>query len=476
MATKRTDLRGRTRIYTDVEEIKSDNVSQVLQDALEVHDKNASDIDYLYGYYKGDQAIASRQKTFNTSVLNKICVNRAKQITDFKTGYLLSAPIQYIDAAANDSEEEIENNDLDTINRWMKAENKQLLDMRTAIWQSICGTAFRMGDVREERPEDTMPPFVAYDLDPRNSFVVYSSRLGHKSMMGVTFVTDEDDKKTYYCYTFNQRFTIDSDYNIIETKSHILGQVPIIEYPLNDALLGDFEVVIPLLDAINSAESDRLDSIDTYVEAILITKGMEIEGDQTKFMQMLKELGGLQLPKDGDAFYLTLELNQQQTQTFVDALYDEIITICGLPNRHRESTSSSDTGSAIILRDGWSESEARAKATEAFFKASERRFLDLILLICNTVGGTDVLVTDVDIQFPRRNYTNDSANVTNLITMLSNDWVTPEFAYAHSNLTPDPHRDFLLAKKWHDEQESAQEQELASIAEPEDVSETGYVL
>jgi hypothetical protein len=58
--------------------------------------------------------------------------------------------------------------------------------------------------------------------------------------------------------------------------------------------------------------------------------------------------------------------------------------------------------------------------------------------------------------FPRRNYTNDTANVDNFIKLLSTDWVAPEQAFEHSNMFPDPHSEFLRAKAWHDQQESEQ--------------------
>lgn len=457
------DLFGRTIIYTDAEEITSANIAEVLSDAVDTHGDNEDDADYLYDYYKGDQLIKSRTKTYNDTVVNKIVVNRCKQITDFNIGYLLSSSIQYVDAAANDTDEDVENNDLNQLNTWMRLCNKDRHDITLARWQSITGTGYRMALPKAdgERLDDEDPPFDIYDLDPRYTFVVYSSRLGHKPMLGVTYVTLEDDTVLYYCYTDSEYICIDGDDNILESSPHILGTVPIIEYPLNDARLGDFEPVIPLQDAINAEESDRQDSEDQLVDAILCVSGMQID-DETNFMTMLKEQRGLILPENAKAWYLTLEHNQQQAQTLIDGYYDELLTICGMPNRNGGS-STSDTGAATILRDGWSDTETRARQKENMFKESEREFLRLVLLICNSMGGTDLYLSDIDIVFPRRAYSNDSSNVANLITMLSNDWVPPEWALEHSNLTPDPHRDWLKFKKWHDAQEAADVDELASI-------------
>lgn len=474
MAIQRSDLRGRSVIYTDVDEITPQNVNDVLEDALETHNTNSNDIDYLYGYYRGDQAIASRTKDFNENILNRICVNRAYEISNFKVGYLLSAPIQYIDKAANDREEEIENNDLDRLNQWMESRDKEQSDFDVALWQSICGTAYRMILPNPEMNELDDCPFVVYNPDPRYTFVVYSSKIGHKPMMGVTYVELEDDKTLYYCYTDKQYFEIlDGE---VTTQSHIMGRVPIIEYPASEARLGDFEVVLSLMDATNNISSDAVDAEDQFVQAILCLYGMDIPDSQkATFLQSLKENGGLLLPEGAKAEYLTLVLNQEQTQTALDNIYDEILTICGMPNRNLGGTSTSDTGYAVILRNGYSQAEARANNTERMFKKAERKFLDLAIFICNNMGGTNILASDVGILFPRRNYTNDSANVSNLVTLLSNDWVTPEFAYQHSNLTADPHRDFLLAKKWHDEQEQKAVNELMTATADNDTHDSEAV-
>ena len=54
--------------------------------------------------------------------------------------------------------------------------------------------------------------------------------------------------------------------------------------------------------------------------------------------------------------YLVSNLNQGETQTLVDHMYQTVLTICGMPNRNGGS-STSDTGSAVIMRDGWSAAE-----------------------------------------------------------------------------------------------------------------------
>ena len=460
------ELHGRTVIYTDAEEITSQNVVDVLKKANEKNQTNVSEIEYLYDYYKGDQPILERKKDFNDNILNTIVENHANEIVSFKTGYFLSAPIQYIDNG-----EDVVTNDLTMVNSWLDLESKEDSDLQLAEWFSICGTAFRMILPKEERIDDTDSPFEFFTLDPRTTMVVYSSKLGHKPMMGVTWVQLADEDKTvYYCYTDREFFTIMDD-KVESTVAHALGAVPVIEYPANNARMGDFEIVIGLLDAINNVQSDRADGVEQFIQAILCLENMQLDTDsEGEFMQRLKEVGGMFIPEGGKAYYLQQQLNQGDTQTLKDDLYEAVLYICGMPNRNG-GTSTSDTGSAVLLRDGWSAAEARAKNTEICFKKSERKFLNMVLFIANNMGGTNLGMTQVGIRFPRRNYTNDSSKVTNLVTMLSNDWIAPQAAYEHSDMFPDPDAAFAEAKKWHDEQELKNAQALMNVPDEEEDDE-----
>lgn len=448
-------LNGRTAMYTDVEEVTAQNVSDVIDDVSGTQSANSSDVSYLYAYYRGDQPILSREKTYNTEICNRVVENRAKEVTDFHVGYLLSAPIQYIDARTANSDEVLtakkaQSSDIATLSRWMRSEAKEASDMEVAFWQSVCGTAYRMLSPKDQAPEDDGDaPFEIVDLDPRYTYVVYSSAPSHRPVLGVTYVEDSEGNRTTYAYTDAATFVVDSDGNVT-SGTHQMGRVPIVEYPSGPARMGDFEPVVPLLDAINAAESDRVDGIDQFVQAIMVLRGVDV-GDMSEFLTSVKEEGGLQIPNaDGSVSYLSLDMNQTQQQTLVDGLYDAVLKVCAMPNPH-SGFNTSDTGSAVILRDGYSATEAYASQTETWFRRSERSFLDMAIDFCDVAGGLSLSHQDVDIRFPRRNYTNDSANVSNLIAMLNSDRVHPELAFEHCDMFPDPHEAYLKSMAWYRE-------------------------
>ena len=301
--------------------------------------------------------------------------------------------------------------------------------------------------------EDDESPFEIYTLDPRNTFVVYNNGLGNKPILGVKYVVDENGVVHYSCYSDHEYFEI-VESKVIFYDTHILGEIPIIEYPLNMARIGAFELVIPLLDAINLTDSNRLDGVEQFIQALMLFHNVDISSED---FDELRERGAIKF-KDIDPQlkaeinYLVSNLNQGETQTLVDHMYQTVLTICGMPNRNGGS-STSDTGSAVIMRDGWSAAEARAKDSELMFKKSERIFLKVVLNICRTLADMDLKVCNVEIRFTRRNYENILQKAQVLDLMLKNNKIHPRLAFEHCGLFVDSDLAYTLSAEYAEEQE-----------------------
>ena len=439
---------GRRVITTDVTEITAENVVGVLEEAMKLHEKNRSEIDYLWKYYKGEQPVLQRKKTVRPEICNRIVENRANEIVSFKTGYLCGEPIQYI---GRNCEESVTSN-IGTLNEYMFLVDKPALDQEIVEWGMICGTAYRLVlDNSAYDAESDEAPFEMYTLDPRDSFVVYSNDVKRKRMLGVKYNTDDFGQKTFSAYTDSMYFTI-KDGKVLEQKAHALGVEPIIEYPANNARLGSFEIVLPLLDAINNIESNRMDGIEQFVQAFVKFINCDITKED---FEALKDLGAIKVKSsDGqqaDVDIVTNELNQQQTQTLKDDAYQAVLTICGMPNRNGGS-STSDTGSAVLLRDGWSLAESRAKDSELMFKRSEKETLKLVLKFINTFAGLDLKLKDIDMKFTRRNYDNIQSKSQVLVSMLQQPKIHPLLAFTHCGLFSDPESAYTMSNDYHEEQ------------------------
>jgi SPP1 family phage portal protein len=436
-------------ILTDETEVNIGNVVQILRKALPYHWKNRSEISYLWSYYKGRQPILNRVKEVRPEITNKIVENRANEIVSFKSGYLMGEPLQYVSRGNAENIADA----INQLNEFVFAEEKPAKDKELADWFHICGTSFRMVLPDEMAGEDDESPFEIYTLDPRNTFVVYNNGLGNKPILGVKYVVDENGVVHYSCYSDHEYFEI-VESKVISYDTHILGEIPIIEYPLNMARIGAFELVIPLLDAINLTDSNRLDGVEQFIQALMLFHNVDISSED---FDELRERGAIKF-KDIDPQlkaeinYLVSNLNQGETQTLVDHMYQTVLTICGMPNRNGGS-STSDTGSAVIMRDGWSAAEARAKDSELMFKKSERIFLKVVLNICRTLANMDLKVCNVEIRFTRRNYENILQKAQVLDLMLKNNKIHPRLAFEHCGLFVDSDLAYTLSAEYAEEQE-----------------------
>ena len=446
------EMYGRRVITTDAVALTDANIVEQVNKAFETHGLNRGEIQYLWDYFRGKQPILQRVKTVRPEICNKIVENRANEIVSFKVGYLCGEPIQYVGRNGDESV----SRGIAELNEMMFSENKATQDKEVVEWQMIGGTAYRLA-LPDTRGEEDDAPFELFTLDPRDTFVVYSSEVGNKPMFAVKYRVDSNNDRICSVYSTEWYWRIVGD-KIVESKPHALGMIPIFEYPANNARLGAFEIVMPMLDAINTVASNRMDGVEQFIQAFVKFVNCDIDEEQFK---ALKDLGAIKVKSvDGtsaDVSIVTQELNQQQTQTLVDYLYQTVLTICGMPNRNGGS-STSDTGAAVIMRDGWSLAESRAKDSELMFKKSEHEMLKLILRIIRDTEGMsedicNLRLKNLSLQFTRRNYENVQSKSQVLVSMLQQNKIHPRLAFTSSGLFTDPESAYQLSKEYSEEQE-----------------------
>ena len=445
------EMYGRRKITTDATEITGGNIISELEDAFSTHLLNRGEIEYLWNYYRGKQPILKRKKKVRPEICNRIVENRANEIVSFKVGYLCGEPIQYVGRNSDESVSQA----IAELNEMMFSENKATQDKEVVEWQMICGTAYRLILPDKKRSEDDAP-FEMNTLDPRDTFVVYSTDVGNKPVFAVKYRTDRENRRIASVYTSKEYWKI-IDNEVVDHKLHALGMIPIFEYPANNARQGAFEIVLPLLDAINMVASNRMDGIEQFIQAFIKFINCDITAEDFK---ELKDLGAIKVKSsDGqqaDVDIVTNELNQMQTQTLVDYLYQTVLTVCGMPNRNGGS-STSDTGSAVVLRDGWSAAETRAKDSELMFKKAEQEPLKFILrIIRDTRGLSDALYSlrlrDIDTRFTRRNYDNIQSKSQVLVSMLQQNKIHPRLAFTSCGLFCDAENAYQMSMDYYEEQ------------------------
>lgn len=416
-------LYGRRKIRTDQLNITDDNIVEVLSKAVIDHDYNLSEIDHLWNVYRGKMPIIGKTKEFRENINNIVCENRALQAVEFYQGYVFGEPIQY----TRRGDDESLNDELKWLNDAMYAKDKISCDNKLAEWMLIAGVAPRFVF------PDKATGFNIYSLDPRFAFNVYGNTLGEPVVMSVKFIVREDNQRVYDVYTSNMHFRLEGDV-LVEKNAHTMGKPPLVEYCLNEARMGIFEPVLTIQDALNKLQSNRVDDVEQVVNSILTILGGSIDSET---MASVQELGALSLPDGVDAKYLSAALAQSDTQVLKEDLMAAITEIIGLPNRNGGS-STSDTGSAVLLRDGWEVADAKAKRIETNFKSAEKEMLRLAMNFSGTFLKSRLSVADIGIQFTRRNYENIQSKATVLNMMLSNPKIHPELSFQHCGMFADP--------------------------------------
>lgn len=449
---------GRQVIYSATDKITAGNLLEELHRALLIHQKNAAEIDTLYWYRRGRQPVLSRNKEVRPEINNRVVENHALEIVDFKTGYSFGSPVQYVrrDAAGRDGTKADEVSErISLLNEYMSDEDKAAQDKELAEWMFTAGVGYRMVLPAGGRGQDESP-FEMDVLDPRSCFVVYHSGFGKHPLMGVQIVARKDKSPKYCVYTPGDYYEVEEN-QIISTGRHIMGGVPLVEYPANNIRIGAFEPVVGLLDALNTASSDRLNGIEQFVQSFM--KFVNCDIDENSF-KALKELGAIKIKApagmQADVDLISSELNQTEAQVAVDHFYQMVLTICGMPDRQGANRTTGDTGQAVILRDGWSAAESKAQDVETVFRRSEKLFLRLALKIARDMRGLDLKVSDIEVKFTRNKTDNLLVKTQGLQNILEAG-IHPQTAIQTCGLFSDPEQVYLdslpYLQKWMEQKE-----------------------
>ena len=448
-------LCGRLDIFSSVEEVNARNVATEVNEAITYHNTNLISEEYLYWYRRGIQPVLNRTKERNTYVLTKCLENHAQEIVTFKNGYFLQEPATYCSRKAGVQRK------IDKLNEYVYRSGKYEADNIVADWFHTVGK----GVLYVEETENQDIPFRAYALDPRSAFVVYSMAPGKRPVYGVNIVkigrkTKVDVYTNDYIYRLSggsvgEKTTSYPDYQTLavileKVEKNPLGHIPIIEYRYDSVNMGAFESVISLLDCINQVQSGRIDGVEQFIQSVIVAVNCQFEEGTTA--DDIKKQGMILLSSIGenkaDFKILSEELNQDQTQTLVDNLYDQVLRIVAMPSTTKGGRSTSDTGAAVLFRDGWEQAGTSCRNTEDHWRHSDIYFREIVLDILSRrklISGLSPV--DFDLNFVRNETANVQAKAQAFNTLLSSG-LHPELAAKKSGVSNDPVSDIKMSEKY----------------------------
>ena len=457
-------LVGRLPIYTSIERFNPAYPSEIVKEVTEgmsIHGQNLLAMEELYWYRRGVTPIYAKTKQVRDDINNRVNVNYAEAIVDFKNGYFYTQPAMYISR----KEGKKITNKVDKLNEYLFRSGKHTADNKLVDWFHTVGKA----DLFVQSNDDPEVPFKAYALDPRSTFVARSMEPGnrpvyavHSVVQGEKLVIDVwDDTNVYKLEgTVTGKVTTPTpNYmvtptQVVEVRPNPLKRVPIIEYYYNSVCMGAFEAAIPLLDSISKLQSDRLDGVDQFIESLLVFYNCELGEDEDGnplTPQYIRAMGAVFLKSIGenkaDLKEISSQLDQSQTQVFIDNLYDQVLTICGMPLIDRQGSRNHATGMVALVDNGWFQADVAARNTEDLFRESNAQFDEIITDILREKGLLDIKPTDFFLQFVRNETANIQSKAQAFQTLLAAG-MHPELAASKSGVSNDPVADMKMSEKY----------------------------
>lgn len=443
------EYKGRKKIYTDVKEITYENVISVLNRALSDHQYNRTQIDFLVNFEKGLQPL-QRKKVVRKEIDVHSISNLAHQITEFWLGYFWGNHMAFVQKSdkhpkGNSSTEN--DSAITLLNQMYDAEDMEMKDQILAYYLEVCGTCCQLIDIKREEDESA---FDLVTLNPRYSFVVYSSDAYERPMMGVSFSENENGDCIYTCITKGRVYIIKNATKIIngEKKSEIyhaehsgeanpFGMVNIIEFERSTDRTGVFERQIDELNALNILESDLVNDVAQTTQANWWGNDIQLEEDEqgnVKGIQggqwiITKTAGSGQKP---DIKALVLNYDYTGVLQNIQAKHDGILERTFTP-KQTEQSGGSTTG-ATSLSSGWTATEAVACKQAQIIKSAykQRNKLALIAIQKSPYISVDnellkLKNTDIEIR-PIRQKTFDLCSKVNALATMIQNQIHPRIA------------------------------------------------
>lgn len=330
----------------------------------------------LQGYYQGEHDILERKKIDPNKPNNKLVVNYAKLITDIATGYFMGIPVTY------DSDEKQALSDIFDV---LDDNYEEDVNYELAKQISISGKAFELVYANEESNVEFKP------VDNASIIPVYTDCIQERLLFAIRsyevkdiLTGDTQQKAEVYTKEYTIYFEQGSGtMTEVERQEHYFGDIPVIEYSNNNEALGDFEVVLSLIDAYNKTQSDSANDFEDFTDAFLYLVGYG--GTQREDIEKMKENKVLLLDKEGQAGWLIKNINDAAVENYKDRLQADIHSVSQTPDLTDEKFAGNVSGESMKYKTWGLEQVSAIK--ERKFKTGLIKRLKLISHYLNIKGG-----------------------------------------------------------------------------------------
>ncbi len=270
--------------------------------------------------------------------------NFAKYITHINNGYMLSNPVSYNFAKGVKK--------TDALIEAYKAQSIDDHDAELAESLSVFGRAYERIYVDEDSNIEST------ELDPKNTFVIYDNSVKHRKLYAVNYEPVYDDKgravKDQYGLTIIDPRTIRrykyAGGNLVPSEAdepHFFAEVPVIEFPNNKRLKGDYESVLTLIDDYDILQSDRITDREELVDAILAFYGVKMTTEDKEDIKKKRTVG---LPADAKGEYIVKDVDEAGADILRQTLAADIHKFSMTPDLSDKEFAGNSSGVAILYK------------------------------------------------------------------------------------------------------------------------------
>lgn len=461
---------GRIEIFTDVPEINSANIIEVLRNAFAQHQQNVTKYNFLLNYEAGEQPL-KRTKKYRSDINCKCVDNIANEVTEFNLGFKWGHPITLVQRGDSDTVANL----VRKLNNFYEDQEIRAKQQKLGRFVEICGVGYTYVDINSEDA-----PFLIESLDPRFTFVVRSSYyIDRRVMLGVTYRRASNGSNYFTCFTKDRRYEVENTHEVLNGnvvsknpekwgqiersgEENPLGVVPIVEWIRSYDRMGCFERQISEMDNLNLLISDFTNDVEQNTQCVWHANDTEfpkevVENEDGNKVETTKS------PQSGQ--WLVTQTTMDGKTPFVKPLavdYDYsgmlnniitrrslILQKCNVPQRNDNSGGS--TGVAMSDATGWSAAESSASKQQNIMESCKMQEVAIVLRAIkkSSMDGvedlTELKKTDIQPSIKRQK-TYELTVKTNAISTLIAHGFALEDAISVAPLFEDPAQTIIRSR------------------------------
>ena len=238
--------------------------AKVLNKYIQLHQKVISRYDYLYNMYINEPEIFEMPKKAQFKPDNRLAVAFPKYMVDTFVGYFNGIPIKK-------AHELIEF--LEAITQFDNANDME--DEESELFKLACIYGHSFEYIYQTEQAETKAIYVS----PKEMFIVYDNSIEQCPLFAV-YYGRENDKTVGVLIEADKISDFKSNnagFELSNVRPNAYGQIPVVEFMLNDERQGLFEPVISLINSYNKVMSEKANDVDYFADAYMKILGAKLD-------------------------------------------------------------------------------------------------------------------------------------------------------------------------------------------------------